>query len=69
MKAILYQRCRLTGLIPDTGSVDTSKMVEMALQERPKLIIAVLRLTPGDWDYAVDESIADSVGHLLMADI
>jgi glycine hydroxymethyltransferase len=57
------------GLNPDTGRVDYDKMEQIALQEKPKLIIAGASAYSRDWDYARMRSIADKVGALLMADI
>jgi len=53
----------------DTGLIDYDKMEEMAVKERPKLIIAGASAYSRDWDYARMRSIADKVGALLMADI
>jgi glycine hydroxymethyltransferase len=44
-------------------------MEEIALKERPKLIIAGASAYSRDWDYARMRSIADEAGALLMADI
>jgi glycine hydroxymethyltransferase len=57
------------GLNPDTGRVDYDKMEEIALQEKPRLIIAGASAYSRDWDYARMRAIADKVGALLMADI
>jgi glycine hydroxymethyltransferase len=56
-------------LNPDTERVDYDKMEEIALQEKPKLIIAGASAYSRDWDYARMRAIADKVGALLMADI
>lgn len=65
---ILYHPVAYT-LNPDTERVDYDKMEEIALQERPKLIIAGASAYSRDWDYARMRAIADKVGALLMADI
>jgi len=65
---ILYHPVAYT-LNPDTERVDYDKMEEIALQERPKLIIAGASAYSRDWDYARMRSIADKAGALLMADI
>ena len=44
-------------------------MEAIALQEKPKLIIAGASAYSRDWDYARMRAIADRVGALLMADI
>lgn len=65
---ILYQPVAYT-LNPDTERVDYDKMEEIALSEKPKLIIAGASAYSRDWDYERMRSIADKVGALLMADI
>jgi glycine hydroxymethyltransferase len=65
---ILYHPVAYT-LNPETGRVDYDKMEEIALREKPKLIIAGASAYSRDWDYARMRTIADSVGALLMADI
>jgi len=57
------------GLNPDTGTVDYDKMEEIALREKPKLIVAGASAYSRDWDYQRMRAIADKVGALLMADI
>jgi glycine hydroxymethyltransferase len=53
----------------DTGMVDYDQMEAIALQEKPKLIIAGASAYARDWDFARMRAIADQVGALLMADI
>lgn len=53
----------------ETGTIDYEQMEEMAVKERPKLIIAGASAYPRDWDYKRMREIADSIGALLMADI
>jgi len=65
---ILYTPIAYT-LHPESGRVDYDKMEEIALQEKPKLIIAGASAYSRDWDYERMRQIADSVGALLMADI
>jgi glycine hydroxymethyltransferase len=65
---ILYHPVAYT-LNPDTGRVDYDKMEEIALQEKPKLIIAGASAYSRDWDYARMRAIANKVGALLFADI
>jgi glycine hydroxymethyltransferase len=65
---ILYHPVAYT-LNPDTGRVDYDHMEEIALREKPKLIIAGASAYSRDWDYARMRAIADQVGALLMADI
>ena len=53
----------------DTEMVDYEQMETIALQEKPKLIIAGASAYSRDWDYARMRAIADKIGALLMADI
>ena len=53
----------------DTGMIDYDQMEDIALQEKPKLIIAGASSYSRDWDFARMRAIADKVGALLMADI
>ncbi|MFN4079545.1 MAG: serine hydroxymethyltransferase [Saprospiraceae bacterium] len=57
------------GVEPDSGLIDMDKVEEIALQERPKLIICGASAYSRDWDYARFRAIADQVGALLLADI
>jgi len=57
------------GVEEDTGIVDMDKVEEIALKEKPRLIICGASAYSRDWDYARFRSIADKVGALLMADI
>jgi len=52
-----------------TGKVDYSKLEEIAIKEKPQLIICGASAYSQDWDYARFRKIADKVGALLMADI
>ncbi|MCX6250613.1 MAG: serine hydroxymethyltransferase [Bacteroidetes bacterium] len=52
-----------------TGLVNYDKMEEIALREKPKLIIAGASAYSRDWDYKRMRQIADKVNALLMADI
>jgi glycine hydroxymethyltransferase len=53
----------------DTGLIDYDEMEQVALQEKPKMIIAGASAYSRDWDYARMRQIADKVGAILMADI
>ena len=53
----------------DTGMIDYDQMEAIALQEKPKMIIAGASAFSRDWDFARMRAIADKVGALLMADI
>ena len=53
----------------ETGKVDYDKLEEIAMIERPKMIICGASAYSQDWDYARFREIADRVGSLLMGDI
>ncbi len=65
---ILYQPVAY-GVSQETGLVDYDKMEEIALREKPKMIIAGASAYSRDWDYKRMREIADKVNALLMADI
>ncbi|MFO8129975.1 MAG: serine hydroxymethyltransferase [Bacteroidales bacterium] len=53
----------------DTGLLNYGKMEEIALKEKPRLILAGASAYSRDWDYARMREIADKVGAILLADI
>lgn len=53
----------------DTERVDYDSVEQIALQEKPKLIVCGASAYSRDWDYPRLRKIADSVGAILMADI
>jgi len=53
----------------DTGLVDYDQMEEVALRERPKLIIGGASAYSREWDYARMRRIADEAGAILMVDM
>ncbi|MCX7861580.1 MAG: serine hydroxymethyltransferase [Bacteroidales bacterium] len=53
----------------DTGMVDYDQMEKLAIEHKPKLIVAGASAYSRDWDFARMRCIADKVGALLMADI
>ncbi len=57
------------GVEKETGTIDMNKVREMALKEKPKLIICGASAYSRDWDYKTFRAIADEVGAVLMADI
>jgi glycine hydroxymethyltransferase len=56
-------------LNPETGRVDYDQMEEVALRERPKLIIGGASAYSREWDYARMRKIADEIGAILMVDM
>jgi glycine hydroxymethyltransferase len=57
------------GVNKETGLVEYDKMEEIALQEKPKLIICGASAYSRDWDYKRIREIADKIGAFVMADI
>ncbi|MCS6818455.1 MAG: serine hydroxymethyltransferase [Chitinophagales bacterium] len=57
------------GVEKDTGRINMNHVREIALREKPKLIICGASAYSRDWDYTLFRSIADEVGALLLADI
>lgn len=57
------------GVDQETGLVNYDKMEELALKEKPKLIIAGASAYSRDWDYERMRDITDEIGAILMADI
>ncbi len=57
------------GVEKETGLIDWDKVEEIALNEKPKLIICGASAYSRDWDYARLRHIADKIGALLLADI
>lgn len=53
----------------DTGTIDYNQMEKIAMQQKPKLIIAGASAYSRDWDYKRMRDIADQIGAILMADI
>jgi len=53
----------------ETGLINYDKMEALALEVRPKLIIAGASAYSRDWNYKRMREIADKVGAILMADI
>ncbi|MXV51733.1 serine hydroxymethyltransferase [Pedobacter sp. HMF7647] len=57
------------GVDRETGLVDYAKLEEVALREKPKVIICGASAYSRDWDYAFIRRVADQVGALVVADI
>ncbi|MEJ5961369.1 serine hydroxymethyltransferase [Pedobacter immunditicola] len=57
------------GVKKETGLVDYEKLEEIALAERPKMIICGASAYSREWDYAFIRRVADQIGALVMADI
>jgi glycine hydroxymethyltransferase len=57
------------GVSKETGLVDYDAMEEVALRERPKMIICGASAYSRDWDYARIRKVADAIGALVLADI
>ena len=57
------------GVEQETGLIDFDKVKEIALREKPKMIICGASAYSRDWDYAKLREAADAVGAILLADI
>lgn len=57
------------GVKQETGLIDYEKLEEIALAERPKLIICGASAYSREWDYAFIRKVADQIGSLVLADI
>ena len=65
---ILY-RATAYGVKEDTGMVDYDQMEQVAMHEKPKLIVGGASAYSREWDYKRMREIADKVGALLMIDM
>jgi len=57
------------GVDKETGLIDYKKLEEVALAEKPKLIICGASAYSREWDYKFIRSVADQIGALVLADI
>lgn len=57
------------GVEEETGLINYDKMEAVALETKPKLIIAGASAYSRDWDFKRMREIADKIGALLLADI
>jgi len=57
------------GVKKDTGRIDYDNLRDLAIKNKPKLIIAGASAYPREIDFSTFRSIADEVGAYLMADI
>ena len=54
---------------PETGEIDYEDMRQVALREKPKMILAGFSAYPRELDYAKMKAIADEVGAITVADM
>ncbi len=64
----LYQP-NFYGVKKEDGLIDYAKLEEVALTEKPKLIICGASAYSREWDYAFIRKVADQIGALVLADI
>ncbi|MCD6112111.1 MAG: serine hydroxymethyltransferase [Bacteroidales bacterium] len=57
------------GVDEETGVINYDKMEEIALREKPKLIIGGASAYSREWDYKRMREIADKIGAILMIDM
>ncbi len=65
---ILYTPCEYN-VKEETGHVDYDQMEEVALREKPKLIVGGGSAYSREWDYKRMREIADKIGAILMIDM
>ena len=65
---ILYTPCEYN-VVEETGCVDYDQMEEVALREKPKLIVGGGSAYSREWDYKRMRAIADKIGAILMVDM
>lgn len=65
---ILYRQVSY-GVKEETGRVDYEMMEEVALREKPRMIIAGASAYSREWDYECMRAIADRIGAILMVDM
>ncbi len=65
---ILYEPIAYN-VLESTGLVDYDEMEEIALREKPKMIIGGGSAYSREWDYARMRAIADKVGAILLVDM
>jgi len=65
----MYFNALSYGVEEETGMIDYDKMEQMAIKEKPKLLLAGASAYSRDWDYKRMRQIADKIGAILMADI
>jgi glycine hydroxymethyltransferase len=67
--AKLYNFVRYKMKDPDTGEIDYDELRELALQHKPKIILAGFSAYPRELEYEKFVEIGNEVGALLMADM
>jgi glycine hydroxymethyltransferase len=65
---ILYRAAEYS-VREDTGRIDYDRMEEVALREKPKMIVGGASAYSREWDYARMREIADRAGAVLMIDM
>ncbi|MEE4197059.1 MAG: serine hydroxymethyltransferase [Bacteroidales bacterium] len=68
LSGILYNPVSY-GVKEDTGLVDYDMMEEVALKEKPKMIVGGASAYSREWDYKRMREIADKIGAILMIDM
>ncbi len=68
LSGILYHAVSY-GVKEETGIVDYDMMEEVALKEKPKMIVGGASAYSREWDYKRMREIADKVGAILMIDM
>jgi glycine hydroxymethyltransferase len=63
-----FENC-FYGVNAETGEVDYDQMEQIAMTEKPNMIIVGASAYSRDWDYARVREIADACGAIILADI
>ncbi|MEE8558386.1 MAG: serine hydroxymethyltransferase [Myxococcota bacterium] len=65
----IFNFVRYKSLPEEAGRIDFDEMRRLALESRPKMVLAGYTSYPRDLDYAAFKRIADEVGAVTMADV
>jgi glycine hydroxymethyltransferase len=65
----MWYRAVSYGVKEDTGLIDYDMMEEVAMREKPKLIVGGASAYSREWDYRRMREIADQIGALLLIDM
>lgn len=57
------------GVVKETGLINYEQLEEVALREKPKMIICGASAYSRDWDYKFIREVADKIGAIVLADI
>ncbi|TAH03778.1 MAG: serine hydroxymethyltransferase [Sphingobacteriales bacterium] len=64
-----YYKPFFYGVDKETGLIDYNQLEQVALAEKPKMIICGASAYSRDWDYEFIRAVADKIGAIVLADI